>query len=972
VSETDAVDPLVGRVIGDAYVIQALLGIGGMGRVYRAEQKALGRSVAIKMVHRHLLGDKDSISRFYTEARAASSLNHPNSVSVNDFGRTDDGMLYLAMEYLRGKDLARIMHEEGQLNFGRIIDIGCGVLGALGEAHERGVVHRDLKPENIIIERLRGSGELVKVVDFGLAKVKGVEPAEAARGLVAGTPDYMAPEQARALEVDGRSDLYALGVLLFELLTGRLPFVDDTPSKVMTRHVMDPVPSPQDVAPYRGIPDELAAVVVKALEKDPKNRYQDAEAMAKALRQAGAALKLGGDRVRCPSCGALNELARSFCGDCGRRLSMIPAAPGTGLRSLPPPGERPLVGRADAFAQLLAEVRAGSKPGENAAGQGSRIAYVLGELGIGKTRFMAELRVQAEREGYLVVAGQPHESGAPVAYGCIRGLLARLLNVPVERLPALADDVLIWRDQMCRAGLNEVLSPEGLPGHEGKPRAAAVAFTLARAVELASSRAELGRVVLMFDDLPRCDGLTAQTLAAFATHVSRLPVYLVVSAQSAPALATHWPGLTLELSGIPVEHSSDFVRGTFAPPEVASGGMQPLHMEQLRALRWEPTLDDPDAPSLAEAVTRRLSLLDIDGRRVLQLLAVQGERISLATIRKLLPSEDLPVLGKLMDHGFLRREEGDHVFAHPYLRDFVQASIPAETRKSLHARCLDLANDRGDPLEVRAEHAFRAGDLLTALMLLERMGQEAMKRGDPSVAVLAFRRGLELSRRTVLESGDEALDSAIVSFSRQLAEALVWTRDATGAAGVLNEAFELAGPTTLERARMTLVLGRVAERRDRMREAIRHIGLAAELAQKLGNKLLEARALWALSRLRRAENDMTGAVTTLSAAAACLVDADPRGAKRALAELELGELLISAGDPERAVEHLERALDLARDGDWIALVANATGALGGLDERVGKRSKAGQRYREAVTLAAMAGDAAARDRWTKAAKSLPP
>ena len=139
-----------------------------------------------------------------------------------------------------------------------------------------------------------------------------------------------------------------------------------------------------------------------------------------------------------------------------------------------------------------------------------------------------------------------------------------------------------------------------------------------------------------------------------------------------------------------------------------------------------------------------------------------------------------------------------------------------------------------------------------------------------------------------------------------------------------------------------------------------------------GNKLLEARALWALSRLRRAENDMVGAVSTLSSAAECLMEADPRGAKRALAELELGELLIAAGDNGRAVEHLERALDLAKDGDWIALVANATGALAQLDEKAGKKSKAGQRYREAVTLAAMAGDAAARDRWTKAAKSLPP
>src|SRR5690606_11009644 len=155
-----------------------------MGRVYRAEQRALGRVVAIKVVHRHLLGDRDSIARFYTEARAASSLNHPNSVSIFDFGRTDDGMLYLVMEYLRGRDLARVMQEEAPLPIPRIIDLGLGVLGALGEAHARGVVHRDLKPENIIIEHLRAGGDLVKVVDFGLAKIRDVEPAEAARGLV--------------------------------------------------------------------------------------------------------------------------------------------------------------------------------------------------------------------------------------------------------------------------------------------------------------------------------------------------------------------------------------------------------------------------------------------------------------------------------------------------------------------------------------------------------------------------------------------------------------------------------------------------------------------------------------------------------------------------------------------------------------------------------------------------------------------
>jgi serine/threonine-protein kinase len=337
----------------------------------------------------------------------------------------------------------------------------------------------------------------------------------------------------------------------------------------------------------------------------------------------------------------------------------------------------------------------------------------------------------------------------------------------------------------------------------------------------------------------------------------------------------------------------------------------------------------------------------------------------------LIDDEDLAALGKLVESELLRvLPSGDYAFTHPYLRDVVEASIPGETRKALHAKALDWASQAGKPLEVRAEHAFRAGEPMTALMLLERMGQEALRRGDPSVATLAFRHGLELARRELLDTGDEALDSAIVSFSRQLAEAMVWGNDVMGAAGVLNEASQLAGPTSLERARMNLVLGRVAERRDRPREAAKQLAQAAELAQKLGNKLLEGRALWALSRVRRSEGDSLGAVNALREAVERLTDADPRSARRCSCEVELGEVLIDLGDSEAATEHLERALDLAHDGDWSALAAGATGVLASVDELAGERDRARDRYRQASELAARAGDLVARERWRRAAQSL--
>jgi tRNA A-37 threonylcarbamoyl transferase component Bud32/tetratricopeptide (TPR) repeat protein len=963
VAQVDATDALLGRVIADAYVIQELVGIGGMGRVYRAEQRALGRMVAVKVVHKHLLGDKDSVSRFYTEARAASSLNHPNSVSIFDFGRTDDGMLYLVMEYLRGRDLARVIHDESSISLLRIVEIGIGVLGALGEAHARGVVHRDLKPENIILERLRGGTDLVKVVDFGLAKIRGVEPAEAARGLVAGTPDYMSPEQARALEVDGRGDLYALGVVLFELLTGRLPFIDDTPSKVMMRHVVDPVPDPRDIAPYRGFPDALVEIVLRALAKDPGERFKDADEMTQALQKVVNKLAVSADRARCPSCGALNEPQRAFCGDCGRRL--VQSSPGVGVRSLPPPGERPLLGRSEVFARLIEALHMTEKGSESA-----HIMYLVGELGIGKTRLLAELGAHATREGCLVVESAPHESGAKVAYAGIRPVIARLLNVPEARLAALALDDGLFRDPVARAGMAELVEPEGLLGYEGVSRVGAVAAALARAVELAASRASNGRVVLLFDDLPRCDGLSSDVLAAFAEQARDQAVFVLVSSQAPIPLCLRWPGPTVELPGIAPSLAKEFVRGELVLSELANGGLLPLHLEQLRALRWEPTPDEREPPSLADAVVRRLSMLDVGARRVVQALAVLGERVSLMSLRHVVETEDLPSLAQLVEHGLLKPSEGLYSFVHPYLRDVVEASTPAETRKVLHAKVLDLASNVGQPLEVRAEHAFRSGDVMVALMLLERMGQEALRRGDPSVGMLAFRNGLELARRTVLETGDEALDPALVSFSRQLAETLVASGDVTGAAGVLNEAFQLAGPSSVERARMTLVLGRVAERRDRPREAVRQLGLATELAQQLHNKGLEARAQWALSRVRRSEGDTLGAVNALSAAAERLMAIEPRSAPRCLAELELGELLVDMGDMEGAADHLERAHDLAQDGDFKALAASALGVLGAVDELSGRRDAAKRRYLEASLLAANAGDARGRVRWQRAHMAL--
>jgi serine/threonine-protein kinase len=244
-------DPFVGRELPGGYRVQHLAGIGGMGRVYLAEQTTLGRTVAVKVIHPHLAGDDHAAGRFITEARASCQLHHPNSIAIYDFGRTDDGQLYLVMEYLRGRDLARVADAEGPLPFARIVDIIGQVLGALDEAHEQSIVHRDLKPENIVLEPVRSGRDFVKVVDYGLAKMKEPAPgaAKTVPGFVCGTPEYMSPEQGRGDKLDGRSDLYSVGVVLYQLLTGRLPFEAETPTRLLLAHLADAPTDPRDVAP---------------------------------------------------------------------------------------------------------------------------------------------------------------------------------------------------------------------------------------------------------------------------------------------------------------------------------------------------------------------------------------------------------------------------------------------------------------------------------------------------------------------------------------------------------------------------------------------------------------------------------------------------------------------------------------------------------------------------------------------------
>ena len=284
---------LQGMVLRGKYEIQKKIGAGGMATVYLAKHQAFNELRAIKVVSSRNLEDQNFMRRFKTEAIVTRKLQHPNAVRVDDLDETEDGRPFIVMEYVQGANLRSTIQNEGPLPVKRALNITAQVAAALAAAHELGITHRDIKPDNILLMRQPDGSDLVKVLDFGIAKVRegsfdiGGGYTATQTGLIIGTPQYISPEQAKGEhgdQIDGRADLYSLGIVLYEMVTGELPFQSQTAVGMLMHHLQTSPPDPKQVKPGLNIPPALSALVHKALEKDPANRYQSAQEMLQAIQ----------------------------------------------------------------------------------------------------------------------------------------------------------------------------------------------------------------------------------------------------------------------------------------------------------------------------------------------------------------------------------------------------------------------------------------------------------------------------------------------------------------------------------------------------------------------------------------------------------------------------------------------------------------------------------------------------------------
>jgi serine/threonine protein kinase/CheY-like chemotaxis protein/DNA-binding MarR family transcriptional regulator len=828
-------DPLLGRVIAERYEILSLINVGGMGLVYRATQRSLDRPVAIKFIHPHLLVSESSVQRFMEEARAVSRLNHPHVVSVFDFGQTpaaEGGLLFLVMELLTGPDLAAVVDRERHLSLPRVADITIQTLEALGEAHHLGIVHRDVKPENILLEPTRGGHDHVKVIDFGIAKVEASRRITQA-GTICGTPNYMAPEQM-AGKAGPSVDIYSTGVVLFEMLTGSLPFGNDAP---FGGPLDAPRPDPRQVVPHRGIPSELAAACVRAMQVDPTRRFPDAQAFADAIREAMSGAGTVGTstaREKAPAAGQRRRLADTLpvttvMEGHSARSSHTPTS--TSPSERPSTGGFPLVGRDEDLGWAFEMLSAEHAP--------AAIAF-WGRRGVGRTRLAQEVAAVAASEGTLVVSvplsPKPCDE---VGYVGLRHIVRGLSGLSAAEL--MDPNAVGPLDRWSLMGLRTLFSRAKAPPEPNMARRTAAA-ALGWAMWRATERTERGRVLVVIDDMDRLDGAS---LLALRDRMQSEPipgVTLLVTSEHARTVML-LPGVRERaLRGLPREDAVRMLSAARQPAVLIrpDDDIEPLYVAQVAAVSPSEAALVPQ--SLEDIVSWRMQALTLGQRRVLHALAIVGVQ-NTENLGVLLrnPGDTDALLDSLVEGGWIERHGGQVSLRCAVYGAAAIAGAAATATAAIHNGAAHQIRNAREMCELRAFHAIHGAADFEAFLLLEDVARIRSARGDDDGAIAALSRAVTAARTQVMRGETEAASAALGVFGRKLAAALVAADRIDEAQGVLDEVLDVAGPKELTRAAVLEQLATVAELRGRTEDADRRRREALVIAERTDDQKLKDR-----------------------------------------------------------------------------------------------------------------------------------
>jgi serine/threonine protein kinase len=785
----------IGQVLEGKYRLVRMIGMGAAGAVYRAEIEGIGQTVAMKILHPDITSDPQARARLENEARLASLIDHPNIVSIIDMHSSTE-LTYLVMEYLSGVSLDEVLAEVGYLGVRRSIHIVRQLLSALETSHKHGVLHRDLKPDNIFLTLRHDRLDFVKVLDFGLATLK-ERPSESritVEGYVCGTPGYMAPEQVRNMNLSERSDLYSVGVLLYECLTGDNPFIGSTTVDTLVNQVTLMPKPPSSVRKEAKVPLYLDALVMRALNKDPMQRFSSAQefrvvleglALAQAAKEEGlrgtcneCGNVLGPSATHCEACGQatvpLPEVARTevdkaltpevinaFDQADPREFELSPTTTTTAYRSVG--WDPPLVGRTEELERIRSMFERSARP------TSQRFLRVLGGAGQGKGRIAREAAKLATTHGWRVVWSSQDLLPIYAALYPIQRAVSRLLRLDDEASTGertqrrqgviFGDEAHVLTmaekagyDMDHRQGLLELFGLAEPGKDSAAERRLRRALAWRQVVQCTARREPLQ---LVFQDLDLFDGPSQELVASLVTRESfENPVNVLV---------THDPSLLLlwaetETMSLPALSSSEarelatmlFQRVGLNEKNVdtvlaISGGSPMMLIELVRLLAIDPSIRP--ARSLAEVINQRISRLPTKARRLLYSTAVLGRPTNPNTLVNVLetePSDELRSLTFLAEQGFLIGGSQGWRPSHRLHWEVAYNAIPAARRQQLHAKAAQLAMSEGEPSALMAHHLLHSPHQERAVPYLLRAGRRALYFLDEQLATELFNQVLRI------------------------------------------------------------------------------------------------------------------------------------------------------------------------------------------------------------------------------------
>ena len=953
---------LVGRVLDDKYRLRGCIGIGGSGAVYKADQIALGRTVAVKILNDELASDARLVKRFQDEALAASRLNHPNTVSVIDYGQTPDGLLYLVMEYLRGPTLTHLIAQLHPLPPTRVLGIVDQILAGIEEAHLAGVIHADVKSDNIIVEQRRTGQDQVKVVDFGIARLLNA-PREGEDRNICGTPEYMAPELIGGSQSTVATDLYAVGIVAYELLTGQTPFVGGSAVDILTRQLKTAPLAPSATASVTPAVDEF---ILRALAKRPGDRFADAAAMRAAIPTVTAPIVVQ-TMFACAACGAQSITLFRFCPECG--LPRRPLSQTTELTQLGTlvevDGQAPwpiaLVGR-DLELDLVVDFLAGRRA--------APALLVLGEAGSGRTALLAAAYERvADAIGVTIYQADADPSGLASPLYPLRALVATMLELPA----------VCGRDELAAAAIARGLGERDVPGLaelfgyatelgelESPVRRRE---TFASLVRVLAAEATRGPTAVVFEDLDRYDRASVELVRRVAER-DHSGVRIVVT--TTVEAARTWPADCLRTGLGPLDGEAlIFVAAQLARVPATgdltaaqlierTGGV-PAHVEHLVRYLAEGGALEHAPILLPDLVAARLASLPRDTLVVCQAASVFGREAELATVEQAAELGDSfpAALDVAVQRGWLVVANGLATFPSYLLRDVTYGAMPAHVRTKLHDFARTNLATQPSPTAVLAHHTEAAGLRAEAAQLYADAGDAAIRQLDEVGAARSFNHAL-MCARFALANG-ELEPSVLVAISIRLAEVLRITGELALARGVLHEAESWGDQGARLQALLVRALGQLVAAESDSSAAVPYLqrAIGAAIATGDGDLIGEtyldlASVLVRTGRAAIATRELEEAVDLMTLGDGPRTPRAPSLLWKVI--LKLAQLAFADGQLAKAVEHAEIALAQATRVEAAVGMAHARALLSSCYEKLGNHVLAERHRRGAVAEMRRMGD----------------